>query len=441
MLREPIISINPGWTSVLIPVPHPEGVNTNRTPFTFIQEPYIEHIEWMESESGRSRWHPCAHYSLRTQMNRVPHTFCAILSDEWWDWSPDVPTFGLSNSTFGSNLSIPNEGLIKLEFSQNGQRFLPLPPNWEALRSASLKKMLPGIRPQLSIVNSLYELKDIPSVGRTLRGLNALGDRLRSFGVNNLRGRASLALILRSLFSNMSDVTLQMKFNVLPLLSDIEQTLSGIQKFRDEVKYLLSHTGIVQKTHYRMSLMNSYPNSDETVEYWPTTIGNDFPFDGSATVRRLVTTDRAMFNASLEYSYEIPGLDAERALLAGLLDKLGVNFNAGIIWRAVPWTFVVDWVLGVSQYLDRFQISNIKPVTAIHRYCSSFSVNRTTQLFKRLGIGGHIDTGSILASSHSEKAYLRSIEIPDWRQALSVSGINSNEFILTGALAGSRLKR
>jgi hypothetical protein len=37
------------------------------------------------------------------------------------------------------------------------------------------------------------------------------------------------------------------------------------------------------------------------------------------------------------------------------MDTLGFQLNAGILWEAIPYSFVVDWFVSVSKLLQRFR--------------------------------------------------------------------------------------
>jgi hypothetical protein len=118
--------------------------------------------------------------------------------------------------------------------------------------------------------------------------------------------------------------------------------------------------------------------------------------------------------------------------MAALLDVLGVNLNPQIIWNALPWSFVVDWVIRVNKWLDNFKVSNLEPTTYIHQYCWSSKVER--EILLSIGFPGVLDVQRI-----TESAYRRQVTVPDYVRIIELSGLSLKEFSLAAALGLSRL--
>jgi hypothetical protein len=130
--------------------------------------------------------------------------------------------------------------------------------------------------------------------------------------------------------------------------------------------------------------------------------------------------------------------------MLAMLDALGVNLNPAIIWNAIPWSFVVDWVVGVGRWLDQFKSRNLEPVCLIHRYLYSVRIQRSTMCFSNIlptTLGHSPWGGNYLAAQHTEIAYRRSPGMPDLYRAIETSGLNPKEFSLGSALAYLRLTR
>jgi hypothetical protein len=87
-----------------------------------------------------------------------------------------------------------------------------------------------------------------------------------------------------------------------------------------------------------------------------------------------------VFYAQIEYSYTYTRFQEKYASILGYLDYFGVNLNLAILWNAIPWSFVVDWVIGVSRFLDQFKVLALLPDTRIHQYSWSWKVARVTRL-------------------------------------------------------------
>jgi hypothetical protein len=117
--------------------------------------------------------------------------------------------------------------------------------------------------------------------------------------------------------------------------------------------------------------------------------------------------------------------------MAALLDVLGVNLNPSVIWNALPWSFVVDWVIRVSKWLNQFQTRNLEPTTYIHQYCWSLHLQR--EIVCKFGWPTIYDIQRI-----TEEAYKRVVVVPDYVRAIESSGLSLREFSLAAALGLSR---
>lgn len=128
------------------------------------------------------------------------------------------------------------------------------------------------------------------------------------------------------------------------------------------------------------------------------------------------------------------------------LDAFGVNLNPAIIWNAIPWSFVVDWLLGVSRWLDNNKIAFMEPQINIHRYLWSISrrrtilVQRRTACLPKAGATNKVLSDVVPLPKVTETAYRRDISLPSASSIIS-SGLSLGEFSLAAALVVSRRSR
>jgi hypothetical protein len=160
---------------------------------------------------------------------------------------------------------------------------------------------------------------------------------------------------------------------------------------------------------------------------------------------RQVSYDASAFHAEIEYNYNYTQYQTEHARLLGLLDYFGVNLNPQIIWNAIPWSFVVDWVFSVGRFLDRFKVSNMEPKINIRRYLWSIKRKRTVVTTRYtipieswwhppLKLSHH---RTVPASVVEETAYRRQVGLPG-SSLIESSGVSLKEFTLGAALVLSR---
>jgi hypothetical protein len=319
-------------------------------------------------------------------------------------------------ATFGT-LDNPVAGLPSLWSESLYSREIPDPTGLTSLIDRSLVGMLPGIRPRLSLPNTLYELKDFKSLPTTLM-------RIKNVLVSIIRAKASL----RSLFRSSADGYLQAQFNLLPLLKDISGIRAALVNVSRELNYLRSNAGKRLTTHWSCDLSDSYPNVTTNKSNALSTA----MVPTALVSRRHVQYSARKFCATLDYSFNVKNLSGLSDETAALLDAFGVFWSPAIIWNALPWSFVVDWVISVSKWLDRFKTRNLEPVTNIHQYCWSINVRR--EILCSVGYTTLLDVRRV-----TEHAYKRVVTIPDYGRAFQTSGINSREFILAAALGLSRV--
>jgi len=335
-----------------------------------------------------------------------------------------------------------------------------VPNNIGDLKDRSLDAMLPGIRPRLSAVNSVIELKDFATLPHTLTklkdgftGLTRLAKSVPKLS-KLIKSGASVGKVVRA----AADIFLQSEFNIKPLLSDISGVTTTIRTIKQETQKLLANAGKRQLRHYQCPLV-AFTDSTVPLRLGAWTGGNlSYYYNGvyagyygpaqnlqraEMKFGRNVTYNKAMFHATIEYSYELDQYVRDNADLYGILDSLGVNFNPAIVWNAIPWSFVVDWVLGVSRWLNNYRIRLIEPRTTISNYCWSIAIDRTILVnFSQGAFQVNTPARSGSVSVVVERAYKRVNERPDYYSSLQRSGISQHEFMLGAALyAGSPAKR
>jgi hypothetical protein len=83
---------------------------------------------------------------------------------------------------------------------------------------------------------------------------------------------------------------------------------------------------------------------------------------------------------TIKYSYYLPFVSELQAQMRAYADAFGLTWDPQIIWDAIPFSFVVDWVFDVGGWLNAaFSHSWIDPILRIHEVCFSYSVVQTTE--------------------------------------------------------------
>lgn len=77
---------------------------------------------------------------------------------------------------------------------------------------------------------------------------------------------------------------------------------------------------------------------------------------------------RPTYYATCRYNYTLPVRDAQAEVRAKL-ELLGVRADPSIIWNALPFSFLVDWVVDVSSFLKKFTVETFPINTTVTDFC------------------------------------------------------------------------
>lgn len=462
MWRTPRRCVNPGWVGIFRKTPqNPTGQTQFLAPLG--ESSYTEKYELIDSDDNqkqRTTDKYCAHYkrALKVYRANVVYAESSYARPElgaWTKYDVDHPESywgrkdGALSYPYGGpedperNLAVLFTGNVDSDSVPLSTAVLGGPnnlPDLGSLVDASLSAMLPGIRPSLSLVNSILELKDVKSMARQFVNLdrscrrfqNVLKDRCPWYRRDRLRRMFTLRNITRSAASGW----LSWSFAYMPMVSDMIGVIRAMADTREQVRKLLADEGKEKVQHFAAPLFYLYRDADQSY----TTNFTNPGVKGQARCCRYVRYVNPMFRAAIRYRYTIPGWAKADASLRGLLDGFGVNLNPAIVWNAIPYSFMLDWVLGVGRWLDQFKVRNLEPKTHITRYCISYRVKREIRTTFQVVNDAYFGTncGEVPVNSASEDAYVRMPMVPDLLRSITSSGLSSREFSLASALAITR---
>lgn len=393
---------------------------------------------------------PCEHYksslAVHTSSIKSSQSQNHDGTGPWKLWIYDTPDVNWGVVGSGSSYvysypygtaSNPSYGLPSICDSDKLGTSCLVPTDKSDLVDQALLAMLPGIRPKLSLLNTIFELKDIKSMSRSYERARVLGHRISRYLTQNYRWNRWDLRTLRRLTGLGSDGFLQWKFNLAPLVSDLLAVRAAGRNIVTQVENLLRDEGKLKTRHFKRVLVDTYPDSDnESYDSGALPFG----IDARLKYRRYVTHSIREFNATIAYVYYLRNWERENAPLLGFLDALGVNFNPAILWNAVPYTFIIDWFANIGSFLSRYTIRNIEPVTDIRGFCWSVRVKRIVRTtYQSYGSPYPTNGPEVPVATLIEDSYLRVPETPLLNNALQLSGLNSSEFSLSAALIGSRV--
>lgn len=358
---------------------------------------YCNNAESLVGSKGPG-WHSCSHSKCSVLMASGPTWIAAgndaSASSTWFEYS-----FQGYAASVGACADADRESVASL----------PTTSVLGTLHYNAMKAMLPGVKSEMSLPNSIYELKDIMTARRTAEKIRRAVLLLQRYGL----GSKTLRGILRS----GADIFLQQEFNIKPLVRDISTLWRCLHTYSKTLNKLKSDVGKVRKRHYKVSVLHLFPASEMLIEAFPCDHIDEAyhaPRFGSPILKepggaeyiyppcaiyfvpgylQRYRTERcvsAEYTATVDYSFSLSSYGDGPDGLMVLADSLGVNLNPAIIWNAIPWTFVVDWVLGVSKYLETFKVSWVQPTVTIHNTCWSIKRRTLVEYSSVHGASAHV---------------------------------------------------
>lgn len=423
---------------VVFPTVPPVG---NRT-FYFMPKRFVSLYEKITPNStGRSReWKSFEHFKSVT----APITGGGLQQPEHYinNWTygwPDYYTgvhhdpFWIYDETRYGEAGMPDAGLPAFDVPSADGTFIPPPANLSALQQRGLNHMMPYIKAELSLINTLIELKDFSSLPRTISNIATTAKSIITRGSQTLR----------RLLHAGSDSYLQTQFNILPLLSDISGIHAALARTEKRLNDLVARQGRVQTKHFQF-VWQEYDNVDEDSEgfLWPKGVGPSTVCNSYRSNRQVIYAP-TVFHSEIEYHFNFTQYQVEHARILGLLDAFGVQVNPAIIWNAIPWSFVVDWVFGVSRWLDQFRYLNMEPLINIRRYL--WSVKRSRQILVSTKVANSNPWNQIAhlrwtVPTTYQSSYRRCVTMPSL-SSLEMSGVSPKEVTLGAALVLPRRYR
>ena len=482
-----------------LPTAPPSRTLSYRTPncvgrYERLWEDDLTHPEWGagynkegkrgRDSSGNDIWKPCQHYVSYMKPSTpfsaeqtVPWT-CPTNYADGYVYRTRGGT-GIDPQVFADHLSFRaafgdygrhNAGLDSMTVENSDQSFVPAPIGLDALVEGSLKSCLPHIKAELSSVNSIIELKDLLTIRHTLAHCR---DLLRNIERVARHGRKALGpnpfslirrsfdpyygLTLRELLHSTADGYLQAEFNVLPLISDVCAIFRACASLSKRMNRLVTEQGRRRVKHFSHTwLPSQFTSANSTIRnvgyslgqfagdfglvsgYYPVVPKRQFAYTVDIT-REVIVDTPAVFHATIDYNYYYTQYQLEHARVLGFLDSIGVNLNPVIIWNAIPWSFVIDWVFGINRWLDGRKTLNMEPVIAINRYMWSWKYHRRIRIrvSDTLTSGAKIINNTYLPDLY-EEAYRRDVALPSINNSLFGSGLSADELSLGASLAITR---
>lgn len=311
--QETIPTPNPGWSI--------NGTNgylwVKGTPsgYTWLPVKKMWDLKERFRADGHYPWHPMS--IVRINQVRDPPPQYVIPPPVWYPWMP--PTVYTYGGDFFPVTWSP-DGFYNGSLHTTGG----LIPNDEA--DVFVRRHLDNIFQQMpmtcSIVNFIAELKD---------------------GIRGLLPR------IRSLWTALPSMHLWWNFGALPFVRDLKELCGIFDTVANRLKYLKDRnhqwTNVRTICRYTSPLAGQVPAMPPNWNpEWNTESMNGAP-TGILWDELKVKMQTAVY-----YDLDFSGFDP---FLMSMVSALGFDNPVGILWEALPYSFVVDWFEDIGDYIEQ----------------------------------------------------------------------------------------
>jgi hypothetical protein len=365
--------ISDGWSSLA-----PSGVNW------LVPNGFSSRLESITDDTGTDgRFRDCLH-SVETNQFSAP--LCRVL----------FPNAGRSNAYI--------LGYTKSEFDAALALTTSPTIDMKAMAEIALAYMVPHINEGSSLLNYILELKDLKSWARAGTAVARIkGKYLDAKGMTRNRGSASKGLqdvpyndprykrpggvlaMSKDIAKRLTGAHLEASFGIVPLIGDAVSMAVSLDNLSRKIEAIKRYSSKPQVRHFRRVLPTSGGLPEDTSwkslaplqRSWPTPFRtNSAGTSNRPTVlleRRARWIKRPVYHATMRYIYTVPSMGETEERIATLLDNLGVRLDPSIVWNAIPYTFLVDWVVDVSGFLQSFARDNFPIQTTVTDFCHSLA--------------------------------------------------------------------
>lgn len=310
--------------------------------------------------------------------------------------------------------------------------------------------LMPGIAMSVDIPTALAQLSQVPSLFHSLIAAKAttgiLGKcfeskRLAGARKSLLKGLEKFLIepgafthdIVKSIENNRSlgwktalaGDYLNWQFGWKPTLADAKAVATGIRDVEKALDDLIKGQSEVQLRHYREVTNHG---TDVVVE----NIGS------SARFKYTTIAFQRELNATMRYRYKLDhvgDLKSKAMIFKAMLDRYGFNNPTRVIWELIPLSFVVDWIIPVSEYLEQFTQRHINTTIEVEEYCISQTITSKRPLLTTTVFEDDIQ-GTWECHDFIRSDYFRMCCLPNY----DTFGLRHNnrygahQFLLSGAL-------
>lgn len=315
---------------------------------------------------------------------------------------------------------------------------------WDELSAQAYNAMKPKINIDgLSYLNFLYELKDFKHLASSILGRLTKGRSAQSiwdaiFGYSNKKKHKKMTL------RNLASTNLSVQFAWRPFAQDVWSLYKTATNFGKRFQQFRRRAGLPMSNHYT-TIVSGTSLSEQTL--WSGTFGVPGGYVGGynptcyCKIVRMSDTG-ILYTANMRYKYELPAeVNTAMGAMKLIMDALGVRPNPRIIWDAIPFSFLIDWVTNIGKLLERLSVDNLPIKVRISEFCHSAKrqmvmTTQTQQNWMKAGIPLVFPWQTVKTVKRSY--YYRTVGMPNISGAFITRAPGRNQLALTASLVLTR---
>lgn len=235
---------------------------------------------------------------------------------------------------------------------------LLIPGGVDGFIKRGVESIKPKLKSDISLPNFLIELRDMKSLFSSITSAIGWTRGYKKRTPSGRRRRIDGADVA-------SDVHLSANFGINPLVSDMYALATSWQDFVIALKNFKKHANQPLVSHYRENFaaspfVTAVYSGSQWIHYEESTLTS-----AAATL-------------TLHYSYT-PLVSIGHASISNYLRYIGFRrSNASLVaWNAIPFSFMVDWVLRVGDFLKQFDEGLVPVKMNITAACYSLKIETT----------------------------------------------------------------
>lgn len=175
-------------------------------------------------------------------------------------------------------------------------------------------------------------------------------------------------LLRKNPSATLSDLWLKYHFGLKPLIGDMRELLSTLDRVRQTIERIERFGGVGVPVSMRRDLI--YDPEGGTGEFF-----HMVPYTGGNIVklwRYGERREKVSFTGNARVDYDLNNVSGFTNQLYAILHHAGITDPLSVAWEAIPFSFVIDWFVDIADFLKRhcFLRPNLNPV--VTRFTTSY---------------------------------------------------------------------